>query len=56
MLNDSSYASISDVSIFTILDWLKLQDLKKKHGVEVTFKGMTLLLNLMKTTNWFRNY
>jgi hypothetical protein len=28
----------------------------KKYGVEVTFNGMTSILNFIKSTNWFKSY
>jgi hypothetical protein len=28
----------------------------KKYGIEVTFNGMTSLLNLLKSTNSFKRY
>jgi hypothetical protein len=45
-LNGASFASTSEVSTSTILEWLKIRDYKV--GIEVTFNGMTSPLNFIK--------
>jgi hypothetical protein len=56
MLTGASFASNSEVLVSAILELLKLQDYKVRHGFEVTFIGITSILHLIKSTNWFKSY
>jgi hypothetical protein len=51
ILPGTSFVFTSEVWKSAILEWSYRM---KKYGFEVTFNGMTSILNLIKTTNWLK--